>query len=516
MGAPQGRSSAQPGAADHGDLEAPCDSSEKDSEAPSSWTLGSGKAFPPTPADEENYIVSFDGPGDPTHPYNWSLCTKLYISTIVCLGTFVASFASAVFAPATDGLAGEFGVSNEVGILGTTLFVLGFASGPMIWAPASELIGRRLPLTVGIFGGAIFTIASAVAKDIQTVIICRFFAGLFGASQLSVVPAVLSDLFDNRGRGPAITVYSLAVFVGPFIGPFIGGFISSSYLGWRWTLYIPSFMGFALSTVFALTLKETYAQCILIPKAESLRLETGNWAIHAKQEVVKVDFRQLVEKYLTRPVRMLFTEPIILVVSMYMSFIYGLVYALLVAYPYVFESVHGMNAGLSGLTFFGLVIGQLLGCTLVLLQQPAYVRKLVANNDVPVPEWRLLPPIIGGPVFTVGVFWFSWTAFTPSIHWLSPTAAGVLIGFGILCIFLPCFNYLVDSYLPLAASAVAANIILRSTVAAGFPLFTKQMFQNLGIQWAGTLIGCLAAVMIPIPLVFRRYGPRLRAKSRVV
>lgn len=67
-----------------------------------------------------------------------------------------------------------------------------------------------------------------------------------------------------------------------------------------------------------------------------------------------------------------------------------------------------------------------------------------------------------------------------------------------------------------AASAVAANIILRSSFAAGFPLFTKQMFQNLGIQWAGTLIGCLAAVMIPIPLVFKRYGPHLRAKSRVV
>ncbi|KAI9035367.1 MFS transporter [Aspergillus affinis] len=507
---------SQTSAADHSDLEAPSDMSEKHPEALFSISMGHGKSFPPSLPDEEDYIVSFDGPDDPAHPYNWSLRAKLYNSTIVCLGTFIASFASAVFAPATDGVAGEFGVSNEVGILGTTLFVLGFASGPMIWAPSSELIGRRLPLTVGIFGGAVFTIASAVAKDIQTVIICRFFAGLFGASQLSVVPAVLSDLFDNRSRGPAITVYSLAVFVGPFTGPFIGGFISSSYLGWRWTLYIPSFMGFALSIVFVLTLKETYAQCILVPKAEALRRKTSNWGIHAKQEVVKVDFRQLMEKYLTRPVRMLFTEPIILVVSMYMSFIYGLVYALLVAYPYVFESVHGMNAGLSGLTFFGLVIGQLLGCTFVLLQQPSYVRKLVANKDVPVPEWRLLPPIIGGPVFTVGVFWFSWTAFTPAIHWISPTAAGVLIGFGILCIFLPCFNYLVDSYLPLAASAVAANIILRSTVAAGFPLFTKQMFKNLGIQWAGTLIGCLAAVMIPIPLVFRRYGPHLRAKSKVV
>lgn len=67
-----------------------------------------------------------------------------------------------------------------------------------------------------------------------------------------------------------------------------------------------------------------------------------------------------------------------------------------------------------------------------------------------------------------------------------------------------------------AASTVAANIILRSSVAAGFPLFAKQMFKNLGVQWAGTLIGCLAAIMIPIPVVFKKYGPRLRGKSKLM
>jgi DHA1 family multidrug resistance protein-like MFS transporter len=255
------------------------------------------------------------------------------------------------------------------------------------------------------FGVAVFSIASAVAKDIQTVIICRFFAGLFGASQLSVVPAVLSDLFNNIHRGPAITVYSLAVFVGPFSGPFVGGFISSSYLGWRWTLYIPAFMGFTMTILNIIFVKETYAPCLLISKAEALRQQTSNWGIHAKQEKVKVDFQELLEKYFTRPLRLLITEPIILVISLYMSFIYGLVYALLVAYPYVFESVYGMNPGEAGLTFFGLIIGQVCACGFVLSQQSVYVQKLIANKNVPVPEWRLPPAIIGAPIFTVGVFW---------------------------------------------------------------------------------------------------------------
>ena len=67
-----------------------------------------------------------------------------------------------------------------------------------------------------------------------------------------------------------------------------------------------------------------------------------------------------------------------------------------------------------------------------------------------------------------------------------------------------------------AASAVAANIMLRSVIAAGFPLFTRQMFSNLGIQWAGTLLGCIAAIMIPIPIIFWFYGAALRQKSKVM
>ncbi|PYI07019.1 bicyclomycin resistance protein [Aspergillus sclerotiicarbonarius CBS 121057] len=472
--------------------------------------MGQGKVLPPPLPDREDYVVAFDGPDDPEHPFNWSLSVKLYTSVMVCFGTLTASFASAVFAPGAGGAAKAFGVSSEVGMLGTTLYVLGFASGPLVWAPASELIGRRWPLTVGILGVGVFSIASAVAKDIQTVIICRFFAGMFGASQLSVVPAVLSDIYNHMHRGAAIAVYSLTVFVGPFSAPFVGGFLASSSLGWRWTLYIPGFMGFACGAIFVVFLMETYAPYLLISKAAALRRQTSNWGIHAKQEELEVDLQELLQKNFTRPLRMLITEPIILVISVYMSFIYGLVYALLEAYPYVFESVYGMSPGVGGLTFIGLIIGQVLACGFILSQHSAYVKKLAANQNIPIPEWRLAPAIVGAPVFTAGIF--CWTGFTATIHWLAPTAAGVLIGFGILCIFLPCFNYLVDSFLPLAASTVAANIILRSSVAAGFPLFSKQLFANLGVQWAGTLLGCLAAVMIPIPLLFRVYGPRLRGQ----
>lgn len=57
--------------------------------------------------------------------------------------------------------------------------------------------------------------------------------------------------------------------------------------------------------------------------------------------------------------------------------------------------------------------------------------------------------------------------------------------------------------------------MMRSMVGGVFPLFTRQMFNNMGIQWAGTLLGCIAVVMIPIPVLFLIYGPRLRMMSRL-
>ncbi|KAJ6144424.1 hypothetical protein N7470_008319 [Penicillium chermesinum] len=443
--------------------------------------LGQGRPFPPPLPDAQDYIVDFDGPDDPKHPYNWRIFRKLFASILVCSGTFIVSLTSAIFAPGLENASAEFGVSSEVGQLGTTLYVLGFASGPMLWAPASELSGRKWPLTIAMLGGGIFTIGSAASKDIQTLIICRFFAGMCGASQLTVVPGVLADVFDNTYRGMAISLYALTVFVGPFTAPFIGGFITASYLGWRWTLYLPAVLSLANGAISLFILEETYPPCLLVTKAALLRKQTGNWGIHAKQEKIEIEFLWLLEKYFTRPLKMLITEPIILLVSLYMSFIYGLVYALLEAYPLVFQAVHGMEHGIDGLPFIGLTIGQVMACSYIISQHKG----------------------------------FGWTGFTPAIHWAAPTCAGIFIGFGVLCVFLPCFNYLVDSYLPLAASTVAANIILRSSVAAGFPLFTKQMFQNMGIQWASTLLGCLAAIMIPIPIAFRAYGPALRKKSKL-
>ena len=275
----------------------------------------------------------------------------------------------------------------------------------MIWAPASELIGRKWPLIVGMFGGTIFLIASATSKDIQTLILSRFFSGFFGASQLSIVPAVLADIFSDLQRGTAIAVYSLTVFGGPFLAPLVSGFTAQSYLGWRWTLYIPAFLGFLDLFLMLVFLKETYAATILSAKAAMIRRKTQNFAIHAKHEEIEFDVKNLLQKYFLRPLRMLFTEPVILFVTIYMSMIYGLVYAFVESVPYVFETVHGANAGVAALPFLALIIGVIIACIFIVMQYSRDKKKVAANNGVALPEWRLSPTPIGAPVFAIGLFW---------------------------------------------------------------------------------------------------------------
>lgn len=475
--------------------------------------MGLGKPYPPLLPAQEEYVVEFEGPDDPLHAQNWPMRKKILTAIMLGYTTLVSAFTSSIFSTATRTVAEQYHVSTEVGLLGLSFYVLGFALGPIFWAPLSELRGRRLPLVISMFGFSIFQIGVAAGKDLQTILLCRFWGGIFGACPLAVVAAVFSDMFDNRTRGLAITVFSMTVFTGPLLAPFIGGFIVESYLGWRWTEWLVAIMGFVAFFLDLFFLEETYPPVILISKAAELRRRTKNWGIHAKQEEIEIDFRELVTKNFSRPMRLLVTEPIVLLLSIYMAFIYGLLYLFLTAYPIVFQQIHGMSGGVGGLPYFGMIIGMLLAGTYVALTQPSYNRKLAANNGVPVPEWRLPPVIYGGMSFAGGLFWFGWSGYRADIHWIVPTLSGLLTGFGLLAIFLQSLNYLVDAYLMFAASAIAANTFLRSLAGAGFPLFSQYMFKGLGVNWAGTLLGCVALVLVPIPVAFYFYGAKIREKS---
>ena len=194
---------------------------------------------------------------------------------------------------------------------------------------------------------------------------------------------------------------------------------------------------------------------------------------------------------------------------------YGVIYLLFEAYPIVFGEGHGFNEGFIGLTFLPIPIGGAIGVLIYLLYfNPRYEAAMVKYAPAPVPpEYRMEPALYAAPIYALSFFWFGWTSY-PSISFWAPLAAGIPMSIGIVWIFLGLLNYTIDAYLFVAASALSAATVVRSIFGAVFPLFATQMFDAMNPRWASTLLGCVALLLVPIPLVLRRYGPFLRRKSK--
>ncbi|OUT23159.1 hypothetical protein CAS74_001471 [Pichia kudriavzevii] len=478
--------------------------------------MGLDKDYPPMLPDSSAYTVSFNGPDDPLHPHNWPLKKKLIQCTLIGANTFAIAFGSAIFAQAVLPLSKIYHVHTVVTTLSVTLYVLGFATGPVIWAPLSEIYGRRPVLVMSSFAFCCFNFAVATSDRLESILICRFFAGCLGAAPLVVVPASFADMFGNQTRGTAIVVFSMCVFCGPLLAPFIGGFIVANHrLGWRWTEFITGILAAASFVLIILFEVETHHPIILVEKAREIKRRTGNWGIHAPHDEFELSIKEIVENNLTRPIRMLFTEPILLLITIYNAFIYGMLYLFLTAYPLVFAGGYGMAPGVAELPYFGLVIGQFLGGLFCIYCERDYNKKMAAAGGKIIPENRLPPMIAGGVAFPIGLLWFCWTGnYHEHVHWIVPTISGLFTGFGLIAIFNPSMNYIIDAYLLFAASAMAGNSFLRSTFGGVFPLFASFMFKNMGTNWAGLLLGLFAVVLIACPVGFLKYGKKLRQKSK--
>ncbi|KAF5643833.1 major facilitator superfamily transporter [Fusarium sp. NRRL 52700] len=270
--------------------------------------------------DPDNTIVGWDGSDDPDNPKNWPNRKKWMITVSLGILTWVVTFARSIFSIETRPAAKEFGVSVEVMTLGTSLFVLGFAFGPLIFGPLSEVYGRKYPLFVGYFVFAIFQIPVATAQNVQTVLVCRFLSGLFGSSPLSVVGGALVGLWPPVELGIALIIFAGANFIGPVAGPIMGGLHHSDLAA----LFGP---------IAFIIVPETLESTLLSRKAHSVRLSTRDWAIHAVAEETAVDIYETMGRILVQPLAMLVLEPVIIFVTLYMSFGYGLMYLCFEAYP---------------------------------------------------------------------------------------------------------------------------------------------------------------------------------------
>ncbi|KAL1303246.1 hypothetical protein AAFC00_006660 [Neodothiora populina] len=451
-------------------------------------------------------------PDDIENPKNWSSARRWYITLCAVLLVINATFASSGPSGVLESISAELHVSTEAAGLVITLFLLGYCAGPLVWAPLSEFYGRRWVFYITFILYLTFNFLCAFSPNFGGLLVGRFLTGTFASSSLSNAPGVLADIWGPLDRGNAMALFSMMTFIGPALGPVIGGFLELKE-DWRWMFYVLLWLaGCTLPLMF--TIPETLPSIVLLNKARRLRRLKipGYEDVKAPLEVTDRRLTTLYAVALTRPWKIL-VDPISFFCAIYLSVVYCLLYMLFTIYPIVFQQKRGWNSGVGELPLIGTAIGAVIA-GLIVFAFTARERKKAAAGYKGKPEDRLIIAMVGGILFPVTMFWFAWTGQYNSVHWIVPCIAGVFLASSILLIFVAFLNYLTDTYLMFAASALAANTVARSAAGAAAPLFTQYMFDALGVGGGGSLIGGVACLLAPIPFVFYRYGGPIRERSK--
>ena len=473
---------------------------------------------PPDSVLLEKAFFNSDGhvdfsPNDAGNPKSWSLARKCYTTALAILIVMNATFSSSAPSAVVQGISTDLHVSVEAASLVTTIFLLGYVAGPLLWAPLSEFYGyvhhlknttdtcrRRIIFLITVTSYTAFGFLCAFTPNFAGLIVGRFLTAVSASAALTNAPGILADIWGAGARRKAMILFVVMTFVGPALGPVVSGFLQLK-LNWRWCFYVILWIAGATSILVVFSLPETLPNIILQQRAKMLRTLPG--LEHAAAPSEDRSLRTLYKRALTRPFT-IFLDPISFFVAIYYALVYTLLYMLFTIYPVVFQQKRGWSAGLAELPFIGVIIGACLAGPILLYLDPP---------GADAPEDRMPAAMIGAVLFPVAMFWFAWTAEYNSVHWAVPTVAGVVLTMAILLIFVALINYIVDSYVMFAASALAANTVVRSASAAAAPLYTQYMFDALGVGGAGSLIGGLAILCMPIPFVFYKYGAGIRARS---
>ncbi|KAK9488731.1 major facilitator superfamily domain-containing protein [Lipomyces starkeyi] len=463
-------------------------------------------------ASSDKFLVTFKGDDDPYCPLNWPFRKRAYTTFAYAMCTFGPQLSSSMYGQVSKDIAEEYGKSATVATLGVSTFLVGVGFGPMFFAPISEVYGRKMGVLVPFFVSGIFAFGCGAANNFQTVLLMRFFQGLFGGAPIANTGGVLGDIWRPNTRAIALVFYSFVVTGGPPMGATIGAAFSTlGKNGWRWSQYYSGIYTLVLFALAITTIPETYQPVLLAREAKRLRIDTGNWAYHAAHEEWDFTLQEMITKHFMRPFAMLLT-PIVTSMSVYGSFVFGILYLGVVAVPVTFTDVRGWGTVVATLPslaiFFGVVVG---GC-INILGSLHYAKVLAAKNGNPVPEERLVAMKFGSFLMPIGLFIFGWTS-PDRYPVIAPLVGLTLLAAGFLTVFQGCINYLVDSFPRYAASAIAATTFLRSCSAAAFPIFGRIMFTAIGVPLGASIIGIVAIAMIPIPFVFYQFGAKIRAKN---
>ncbi|SAM81909.1 related to TPO1-Vacuolar polyamine-H+ antiporter [Ustilago bromivora] len=460
---------------------------------------------------EDPYATYIDWPAnDPENPFNWPKSRRWLLVSVCFLFTACTAFNGCGYPSASFQAAQDLQTTQLVYLVGNTVFLFAVSITPLVLAPLSEVYGRS---PIYLTAVAIFTllyIPQALAKNITTIIVVRWFQGMAASVGNSMVAGSVSDVFHANERGFPMSLYAIAVYIAQGVSPYISS-VTVNKASWRIMFWWQGALSLLTYILMALFLKETRGPVLLSRRAKKLTKETDR--LHkCRADDERLNFLVMVKVSLIRPMQYLVCEPVVLSFALWIGFLWGIIFISLEAIPIVFAG-YGWDLEQQHLALLTIAVGGTIGYLLNFHQEKLYAAAAHKYGGKPPPEARLYYAAAGAVLAPIGLFIFAWTG-RAGINPAAPIIGLTIFNLALFPVYLAVFSYLADVYERYASSALAAQSFLRNTFAAAFPLFSQQMYTKLKPKYASTLLACIAALLGVVPFVLLKYGDRIRKHSR--
>ncbi|KAH7255176.1 major facilitator superfamily domain-containing protein, partial [Fusarium redolens] len=431
-------------------------------------------------SNENRFRVQIAGEDDPLNPLNWTRLARAKNVFIICFLVFTQCWAGSAISMGNSMASEEFHVSQVAENLSTAMFLFGVGTGALFAGPISETVGRNPTYLVATAFYLCFVLGSAMTPTFGGQVVCRFFVGLSASATLTINGASVNDQFRPVKRALVFPIVAWANVAAPVIAPIAGGWIvSNPKLGWRWTEWITLIISGAAFIIALLFLPETYFPLILSWKAKELRRITGDQRYTSQHEQQQSFWKQM-RKTLPLPATFFRSEPVIIVLGLYLILLYILLFSFLSGFDYIFKETYRLEPGYQGSCFAAIAAGAtaFVLCGPGLYEWARQHTERVRGASIQ-PEFRLWPAIVTAPFLPVSLFWLGWTNYSSISIW-SGLGACFLFGIVLTSIYVSSYEYITDSYGEHSAIALGSITMSRYLIAGGMVMAARPMYEGIG------------------------------------
>ncbi|KAI1657245.1 MFS general substrate transporter [Daldinia decipiens] len=436
-------------------------------------------------------------------PYDYPNKVKWTITVFIALAACAAPMGSAIFYPALPDMSKDLGASPTVVNLTVALYMLAMSIFPLWWSSFSETLGRRNIYLSSFFLNVVFSLVSGLSVNIGMLIVFRILSGGAAASVQAVGAGTIADCWEPRERGRAMGYFYLGPLMGPLLAPIIGGALTEGF-GWRSTVWFLTAYGAVVFILVLFCVPETLAKRKPTAAAESSHPDglsrvstTRSVQVHTKQAFVQL------KKCFVDPLEiiMYLRFPAVAITVYYAAITFGSLYVLNISLQSAFSSApYGYSAIIIGLLYLPSSLGYFAASLLggrwidrIMVRAAEKAQRYDANGKlIYLPEDRMRENAwISATLYPGALIWSGWT-IQYGIHWMAPSVANFLFGFGSMLVFSAATTMLTEFMPQRSSSGVALNNFVRNIFSCVGGIVGQPLIDAMGIGWLMTMIGLIA------------------------